>query len=69
VRGSRPRRGRQPARPLTGEPAKPAVPFAGTYRLVDLPLSNCMHAGLSDVWVVEQQNPASLAAHLANGRP
>jgi glucose-1-phosphate adenylyltransferase len=55
--------------PLTEHRAKPAVPFAGTYRLVDFPLSNCMHSGLSDVWVVEQQNPASLAAHLANGRP
>jgi ADP-glucose pyrophosphorylase len=28
-----------------------------------------MHAGLSDVWVIEQQNPTSLAAHLANRRP
>ncbi|MDP9407496.1 MAG: sugar phosphate nucleotidyltransferase [Actinomycetota bacterium] len=55
--------------PLTDERAKPAVPFAGTYRLVDFPLSNCMHSGLSDVWVIEQQNPVSLAAHLSNGRP
>lgn len=55
--------------PLTKDRAKPAVPFAGTYRLIDFPLSNCVHSGLSDVWVVEQQNPASLVEHLANGRP
>ena len=54
---------------LTRERAKPAVPFAGTHRLIDFPLSNCLHAGLSDVWVVQQFNPISLSDHLANGRP
>src|SRR4051812_30173483 len=54
---------------LTRERAKPAVPFAGTHRLIDFPLSNCHNAGLSDVWVAQQFNPISLSDHLANGRP
>jgi glucose-1-phosphate adenylyltransferase len=54
---------------LTEKRAKPAVPFAGTHRLIDFPLSNCHNAGLSDVWVVQQFNPMSLSDHLSNGRP
>ncbi|HEX6389712.1 MAG TPA: sugar phosphate nucleotidyltransferase [Solirubrobacteraceae bacterium] len=54
---------------LTRERAKPAVPFAGTHRLIDFPLSNCQNAGIDDVWVAQQFNPASLSDHLANGRP
>jgi glucose-1-phosphate adenylyltransferase len=54
---------------LTRDRAKPAVPFAGTHRLIDFPLSNCHNAALSDVWVVQQFNPISLADHLSNGRP
>ncbi len=54
---------------LTADRAKPAVPFAGVYRLIDFPLSNCEHSHVSDVWVSIQQHPASLAEHLANGRP
>ncbi len=54
---------------LTEQRAKPAMPFAGVYRLIDFSLSNCMHSGLSDVWVVEQYQPHSLNEHLANGRP
>src|SRR5688500_7159288 len=54
---------------LTHDRAKPAVSFAGTHRLIDFPLSNCLNAGLSDVWVVQQFNPISLSDHLANGRP
>ena len=54
---------------LTRSRAKPAVPFGGRYRLIDFPLSNCLHSGLSDVWVIEQFNPVSLTDHLANGRP
>jgi glucose-1-phosphate adenylyltransferase len=45
------------------------VPFAGTHRLIDFPLSNCHNAGLADVWVAQQFNPISLSDHLANGRP
>jgi glucose-1-phosphate adenylyltransferase len=54
---------------LTHDRAKPAVSFAGTHRLIDFPLSNCLNSGLSDVWVVQQFNPMSLSDHLANGRP
>ena len=54
---------------LTHSRAKPAVPFAGTHRLIDFPLSNCLNAGVGDVWVSQQFNPVSLSDHLANGRP
>lgn len=54
---------------LTATRAKPAVPFAGVYRLIDFPLSNCQHSGVADVWVSIQHHPASLTEHLANGRP
>ncbi|SFE09688.1 glucose-1-phosphate adenylyltransferase family protein [Blastococcus tunisiensis] len=54
---------------LTEQRAKPAVPFAGVYRLIDFPLSNCQHSTIDDVWVSVQYHPTSLAHHLANGRP
>ena len=54
---------------LTEDRPKPAMPFAGVYRLVDFPLSNCVHSGISDVWVLQQYEPHSLSEHLANGRP
>jgi glucose-1-phosphate adenylyltransferase len=54
---------------LTEGRAKPVLPFAGVYRLIDFPLSNCRHSGLSDVWVVQQYEPQSLNDHLVNGRP
>ncbi len=54
---------------LTRFRAKPAVPYGGHHRLVDVSLSNCLHSGLSDVWVSVQYNPVSLVEHLANGRP
>jgi glucose-1-phosphate adenylyltransferase len=53
---------------LTRERAKPAVPYAGTHRLIDFPLSNCHNSGLADVWIAQQFNPISLSDHLANGR-
>ncbi len=55
--------------PLTARRAKPALPFAGKYRLIDFPLSNCANSLISDVWVVQQYQPHSLEDHLANGRP
>jgi glucose-1-phosphate adenylyltransferase len=54
---------------LTEHRAKPAVPFAGVYRLIDFPLSNCQHSAIADVWVSVQFHPTSLSDHLANGRP
>jgi glucose-1-phosphate adenylyltransferase len=54
---------------LTAERAKPALPFAGVYRLIDFPLSNCHHSRLDDVWILQQYEPHSLATHLAGGRP
>ena len=54
---------------LTRERAKPAVPFAGTHRLIDFALSNCHNSRLDDVWVSQQFNPISLSDHLSNGRP
>ena len=55
--------------PLTDHRAKPALPFAGHFRLIDFPLSNCANSVLSDVWVLEQYRPHSIEDHLANGRP
>ena len=55
--------------PLTSTRAKPALPYAGIYHLVDFPLSNCVHSRLSDVWVLEQFRAYSLNEHLVNGRP
>jgi len=54
---------------LTNHRAKPVTPVAGTLRLVDVPLSHCMHAGLDDVWLVHQYRPHGLAEYLRNGRP
>jgi glucose-1-phosphate adenylyltransferase len=54
---------------LTDERAKPAMPFAGVYRLIDFPLTNCVHSGISDVWIIEQYQPHSLDEHVSNGRP
>ncbi|WP_370619808.1 glucose-1-phosphate adenylyltransferase family protein [Mumia sp. Pv 4-285] len=54
---------------LTERRAKPALPVAGTYRLIDLALSNLVHSQISDVWMVEQYLPGSLNDHLAHGRP
>ncbi len=54
---------------LTEKRAKPALPFGGSYRLIDLPLSNLLHSHISNVWIVEQFQPHSLNDRLANGRP
>jgi glucose-1-phosphate adenylyltransferase len=55
--------------PLTERRAKPALAFAGHFRLIDFALSNCANSGISDVWVLQQYQPHSLEDHLANGRP
>lgn len=54
---------------LTHQRAKPVLPYAGVYRLIDFPLSHCVHSRIEDVWVVEQFQLHSLNDHLANGRP
>jgi glucose-1-phosphate adenylyltransferase len=51
--------------PLTHMRSKPAVPLGGKYRLIDIPISNCMHAGLKRVFVLTQFNSASLNRHVA----
>lgn len=51
--------------PLTKYRAKPAVPFAGKYRIVDIPLSNCINSGLRRVYVLTQFNSASLHRHIS----
>ncbi|MEM9424110.1 MAG: sugar phosphate nucleotidyltransferase, partial [Spirochaetota bacterium] len=50
--------------PLTLKRSKPAVPFAGRYRLVDISLSRCIHAGLLNLYVLTQYNSASLHLHI-----
>ena len=51
--------------PLTKERAKPAVPFGGKFRLVDIPISNCINANLKQVYILTQFNSASLHLHLS----
>jgi len=51
--------------PLTRDRAKPAVPLAGKYRLVDVPISNCINSDLDRIFVVTQFNSASLNKHIA----
>ncbi|MDR2435122.1 MAG: glucose-1-phosphate adenylyltransferase [Treponema sp.] len=50
--------------PLTQSRAKPAVPFGGKYRLVDIPISNCINASLRQIYIVTQFNSASLHLHI-----
>ena len=51
--------------PLTHMRSKPAVPIGGKYRLIDIPISNCLHAGLKRMFVLTQFNSASLNRHIA----
>ena len=50
--------------PLTKERAKPAVPLGGKYRLVDIPISNCLNSGFRQVYVLTQFNSESLHRHI-----
>ena len=52
--------------PLTATRSKPAVPIAGKYRLVDIPISNCLNSGLNRIFVLTQFNSASLNKHIKN---
>jgi glucose-1-phosphate adenylyltransferase len=51
--------------PLTKERAKPAVPIAGKYRLVDIPISNCINSGIRKIFLLTQYNSVSLHQHIA----
>ncbi|MDT8306359.1 MAG: glucose-1-phosphate adenylyltransferase [Anaerolineae bacterium] len=50
--------------PLTKERAKPAVPLAGKFRLIDIPMSNCLHAGIQKIAILTQYNSVSLHRHV-----
>ena len=50
--------------PLTKMRAKPAVPLAGKYRLIDIPISNCINSGIEKMYVLTQFNSASLNRHI-----
>jgi glucose-1-phosphate adenylyltransferase len=52
--------------PLTKDRSKPAVPIGGKYRLIDIPISNCLNAGLYRIFVLTQYNSASLNKHIKN---
>ncbi|MEA5447026.1 glucose-1-phosphate adenylyltransferase [Leptolyngbya sp. CCNP1308] len=51
--------------PLTKTRAKPAVPLGGKHRLIDIPISNCINSGISQIYVLTQFNSASLNAHIS----
>lgn len=50
--------------PLTSERSKPAVPLAGKYRLIDIPMSSCLHAGIEKIAILTQFNSVSLHRHI-----
>ncbi|MEE9407046.1 MAG: glucose-1-phosphate adenylyltransferase [Polaribacter sp.] len=52
--------------PLTADRSKPAVPIAGKYRLVDIPISNCINSDIKRIYVLTQFNSASLNQHIKN---
>ncbi len=54
---------------LTKNVAKPAVPFGGKYRIIDFPLSNCVHSGIDTVGVLTQYQPLDLNTYIGNGNP
>ncbi|MGQ9903583.1 MAG: glucose-1-phosphate adenylyltransferase [Anaerolineae bacterium] len=54
---------------LSDKRAKPAVPFAGKYRIIDFPLSNCVNSGITTVGILTQYRPRSLMDHIRNGAP
>lgn len=54
---------------LTKNVAKPAVPFGGKYKIIDFPLSNCVHSGIDTVGVLTQYQPLELNTYIGNGTP
>lgn len=53
--------------PLTKERSKPAVPFGGKHRIVDIPISNCINSGFNKIYILTQFNSASLHMHISHG--
>lgn len=53
-------------KPLTSHRSKPAVPIGGKYRLIDIPISNCLNSGIKRMFVLTQYNSASLNQHIKN---
>ncbi|MCQ2594019.1 MAG: glucose-1-phosphate adenylyltransferase [Treponemataceae bacterium] len=53
--------------PLTKERSKPAVPFGGKHRIVDIPISNCINSGFNQIYILTQFNSASLHMHISHG--
>lgn len=54
---------------LTGQMAKPAVPFGGKFRIIDFPLSNCTNSGIDTVGVLTQYRPLELNSYIGSGQP
>ena len=54
---------------LTAKRTKPAVPFAGKYRIIDFTLSNCVNSEIFDVMILAQYRPHSLIEHIGSGGP
>ncbi len=54
---------------MTGDMAKPAVPFGGKFRIIDFPLSNCTNSGIVTVGVLTQYRPLELNSYIGNGQP
>jgi glucose-1-phosphate adenylyltransferase len=52
--------------PLTSQRSKPAVPIGAKYRLIDIPISNCLNSGIKRMFVLTQFNSASLNQHIKN---
>src|SRR5256714_12239787 len=52
--------------PLAATRSKPAVPIGGKYRLIDVPISSCLHADIRRIYILTQFNSASLNRHIAN---
>ena len=53
---------------LTKDLAKPAVPFGGKYRIIDFPLSNCVHSGIDTVGILTQYEPFVLSQYIGGGQ-
>jgi len=54
---------------LTFDRAKTAIPFGGSYRIIDFPLSNCVHSGIDTIAILAQYSPRSLIDHIGMGKP